>query len=1004
MFRYIKFLIFILIPVIVFFSYDSVDSFPELPGVRVALPNVPPLSFLEGDTPKGFVVDILNHISIEEQLNLIYTPLDWPDAYRAVLKGDVDIIPCIAYSEERNKELVFSKEPIATGWSAVYTSDKSDKYSNILELDGKIIGISKDDISSINFKKLCDSFKVNPVFIEYINYEEMLKGLLKNNTDAVVLNSMVGYMYKKKYGVVETPILFSPIDSLFAVKRDSGNEYLLDIIDNWVGIHKYRKDSIFYAFRDKWFGYRIGSDTIIPDWLTVTVIVLFVCTFLFIGVTLFLRNRVHTKTKALREAIYEITTNEERLKSLVTVHELNGSVDSDFLVDYALEEAVKITDSEGGYLHFVEDVGEELNLSLFAWSAHVKEICEADKTPHYPIGSAGIWADSIRLKKPIIHNDYPNNEDKKGLPEGHFPIYRHMSVPIIIGDKIVAVIGVANKKEPYTEFDARQLSLHIKSMWDVLEKKKYEETVNTNTQLINDLLDNLQVGVFMVDVPKGTPILVNKFAMNILGKGIVPNTVKETLAEVYQIYKQNTGELYPLDQQPLTRGMNGETCSVNDMVVSRSDGKEILLEVFGSPVRDSHGNIIASLTSFFDITERASLQAQIQQTQKMEAIGTLAGGIAHDFNNILASLMGYTELSLMYVDDAELVSKNLSNILKACERAKDLTQQILTFSRKDDGRMSNVSLNSIIRESLGLLRASIPRNIELKTNIDIENFVVLADPTKIQQVIMNLCTNASHAIGESAGVIEVIVKRTIIDEVESKNYYRELSSGNYIRISVSDTGNGIPKNIMNRIFDPFFTTKARGEGTGLGLSVVHGIIKSHKGDIKVYSEVGKGTTFNIYLPLVELDNEEALENFYEEPLIGNGETIVFIDDEEFILDVGSQMLKRLGYKVFSFGNPNSALKFVVNRCVGKKCDIDLFITDYAMPEMNGVEWASNVLSHIPDAAIILCTGFSEERVKARAWQSGIREVISKPFIMYELSRIIKKVLVENDRIKNGCDS
>jgi signal transduction histidine kinase len=388
-----------------------------------------------------------------------------------------------------------------------------------------------------------------------------------------------------------------------------------------------------------------------------------------------------------------------------------------------------------------------------------------------------------------------------------------------------------------------------------------------------------------------------------------------------------------------------------------------------------------------EMAERKRTETQLRQAQKMEAIGTLAGGIAHDFNNILFPIMGYTEMTLKNLPDDSRIRRNLEGVLKAATRAKDLVRQILAFSRHTDLKQKYLMIQPIIKEALKLLRATLPATIEIREDINKECGPVFASPTQIHQIMMNLCANAYHAMRETGGVLEVKLTDIRLGP-EDIPFYPAVSSGSYLKLSVSDTGHGMTKDIMEKIFDPYFTTKDTGEGTGLGLSVVHGIVRNHNGHITVYSEPGKGTVFHIYLPLfTETFITPDVMPEEEQPPGGN-EKILLIDDEEQIVDMEREMLEHLGYHVTGITKSLEALE-VFRRA---KDDFDLVITDMTMSHMTGAELSREILRIRPDIPIILCTGFSELVTEEKARKMGIREYVMKPMLRSEIAVAIRRVL------------
>ena len=383
--------------------------------------------------------------------------------------------------------------------------------------------------------------------------------------------------------------------------------------------------------------------------------------------------------------------------------------------------------------------------------------------------------------------------------------------------------------------------------------------------------------------------------------------------------------------------------------------------------------------------ERKKLQEQLLQSQKMEAIGSLAGGIAHEFNNILGTIIGNTELAINDVPESNPARECLEEIQSASLRAKDVVRQILGFARKSVFQLVSLQISPIISETLELIRASIPMTIEIRRNLSCKSDTVMADPTQISQVLMNLCINAKDAMQEKGGVLEVKLENTSIDE-KSAIRYEGLGPGNYVKMTVRDTGHGIdPKNI-DRIFDPYFTTTSLAEGPGMGLAVVHGIVKHHKGAIMVESELGKGTVFEVLFPLTEAEEEQKTEK--SEALPAGAERILFVDDEKALVKMAKRMLEMQGYQVEAKSDSVEALELFRS----KPDRFDLIITDMTMPKMTGDKLAKEILSIRPDMPIILCSGFSEKIDAEKAKELGIRKYIEKPLNMSDFVVALRKVL------------
>ncbi|MCP5051846.1 MAG: response regulator [bacterium] len=387
--------------------------------------------------------------------------------------------------------------------------------------------------------------------------------------------------------------------------------------------------------------------------------------------------------------------------------------------------------------------------------------------------------------------------------------------------------------------------------------------------------------------------------------------------------------------------------------------------------------------------EQEILVTQLEESQKMEAIGTLAGGIAHDFNNILAAIIGYSEMILDIVAPGKNESAMIQKVLKAGYRAADLTQQILTFSRPGTGERKPLQIHRVVKEALNLLLATIPTNIRIWQDLDPRCGSVMADPTQIHQVIMNLCTNSYHAMSKEGGTLGVTLHRVDFAPagVFKNSTIPDTPAEAYIRLQISDSGHGMDEETLERVFNPYFTTKKKGEGTGLGLSVVDGIIKRHNGAITVKSEPDQGTVFQVYLPCIP-QADTAPDKAPDEPLPMGNENILLVDDEAPLVEVGRMVLGKLGYRVTGVNGSLQALETFK----AQPHAFDLVVTDMAMPDMTGAQLARKMMDIKPGLPIILCTGFSEIMNEESAKQFGFRGYVMKPVQIGEIAKIIRRVM------------
>ena len=438
-------------------------------------------------------------------------------------------------------------------------------------------------------------------------------------------------------------------------------------------------------------------------------------------------------------------------------------------------------------------------------------------------------------------------------------------------------------------------------------------------------------------------------------------------------------------EKALTRALeNGEPFEDERRLLS-GKGKQFWAHIICKPAVEN-GKTTKLIGTIQDVTERIKVEEQLRQSQKMESIGNLAGGIAHDFNNILSSIIGYTELALIDIGQVSLLQEHLREVLTAGNRAKDLIKQILAFARQSHEDVKPVRVDQIVREALRLIRSATPTTIEVRQSLGSKS-LVMANSTQMLQIFMNLCTNAIHAMEGTGGLLEVELKDVVLDE-NSPDKPGGLNAGNYIMATISDTGSGIPPDIMDLIFEPYFTTKAVGEGTGMGLAMVQGIIEGYNGKIFVRNKKEKGAVFSFYLPISSsIENQEA----YSETILPKGNArILFVDDELPIARMNSQILERLGYHVTYRTSSIEARELFRS----KPYDFDLVITDMTMPNMTGEVLALELISLRPDIPIILLTGYSKTISEEKALQIGIKAFAYKPIVKADLADTVWKVLNE----------
>ncbi|WP_321493467.1 ATP-binding protein [uncultured Desulfobacter sp.] len=517
--------------------------------------------------------------------------------------------------------------------------------------------------------------------------------------------------------------------------------------------------------------------------------------------------------------------------------------------------------------------------------------------------------------------------------------------------------------------------------------KKQLERAREREENLQLLIDNLPALISYVDADLRY-VLVNRAVEKAYGKNrdqIIGRQMKSVMGP----HNYDKIESYVQD------ALSGRSGTIELILFNAANDGNRLYEVNYVPEMDTNGNVSGFYFLTIDITEkkqaeqeRLKLKDRLRQAHKMEAIGTLSGGIAHDFNNILSGMFGYSQLLETYKNDPRKVEEYNRKIFESAQRASSLIQQILSFSRQSKINRHPIKLDLILKEALNLLRSSIPSTIEIKQNLT-SRAKVLADPTQLHQVIMNLCTNAYHAMGDKGGTLTVALEEKTVSERNGVPGAHDAENG-YLRLSVSDTGQGIDDRIKDKIFDPYFTTKKVGRGTGLGLAVVAGIVKKHNGYIEFETTLGLGTTFHIYLPVIidETSGPEplqAMEQKKETPASGR---LMIVDDETSILEALEAFLTAKGYRVSIYDNGASALQMFQTA----PDQFDLIITDMTMPRMAGDKFALAALKIRADIPIIMCSGYNEHFSKADALRAGIKKYIPKPANLSNLSATIRELL------------
>lgn len=645
------------------------------------------------------------------------------------------------------------------------------------------------------------------------------------------------------------------------------------------------------------------------------------------------------------------------------------------LYSFVLEKTVALTDSRIGFFHLISD--DQKYIILTAWNSEALKRCMAIHDNHYPLAKAGNWVDCVRFKRPVVYNDFHNSPNQKGLPGGHTPVERFMSIPVVEDGKVRFIFGVGNKPEDYNSQDVAHLQLVANELFKVISRRRIEEALRASKEKYRGMVDNIQMGVALIS--PDMKILETNSRM----QEWFPGAATAHSLHCYEIFN------VPPRQAPCEKCAVRETLQdgrVHEEIIEKNgNGAPRKYRAIASPIRDAEGKIVAAIEMVEDITSQLALENQLRQAQKMEAIGQLAGGVAHDFNNILQAIQGYSQL-LMHMLPAETEQHEfITEIIRASERAAALTRQLLAFSRQQIMEPKVLDLNFIIENLLKMIGRTLGEHVELQFKAGKDMGPIYADPGQMEQIVMNLCVNARDAMPDG-GMLLIETKEVELDAAYCE-FHAETTPGTYIRLSVTDSGCGMDKETMKRIFDPFYTTKEQGKGTGLGLATVYGIVKQHKANIQIYSEIDTGTTFTIYFPRVEGQDDQRTQTAVSIPA-GGSETILLAEDDETIGRLTSRILESAGYTVLLANNGEEAME------LGKKhlLRLDMALLDVVMPKKNGKEVYAALKQMRPDLPVLFCSGYSENAIHTNfVLDSGI-SLIQKPFSTAKLLEKVRQVL------------
>lgn len=905
--------------------------------VRVGIFENKPMCYTDAEgRPAGIFVAVIQYVALQEGWQLTWIHDSFNNLRTQLQDGKIDILLSTAVSKERRKLYAYNEVDVFNNWAEIYIAPGSG-INSLLSLQNKRVATLAGGIYSTGpdgIYHLDKEFHLSCDFLAVDSYREALEAVAAGDADVAVVNRLVGAVYSEEYGVVKSGIVFAPVAVRFALdKRNLATVSRITAIDIHLNALIADSNSTYHQVISKALG-GVSPQSVIPRKVWWMIALGSLALLGLIVVALMLRWQIKRKTARLIEANSFTKQAFECVREGIIVYDLEGRFQG--------------------------------------WNPYMEEL-------------SGVMADKVIGKHSI--EVFPFLEGTEVLERLH-EVLRGEILPSL---DFPYEVSEAGKKgwasvlySPLKDSQGNLIGV-IGIIREITEQRQAATTIRENEELLRNLLESTSTVPWELDLESSDFTYMGQQVEDLLGYPADSWKDMKTWSErVHSQDRDGAVEFCTIETQKgkdhdfVYRAIHqdGSTRWIRDIVsVVKEQGKVVRLVGFLHDITDE--KLLAM--------ERDDLESRLQQAQKMEAIGTLAGGIAHDFNNILGAVLGYAELAQEATEKGSVISGDLDKVIESGNRAKDLVKQILAFSRQGSAERIVLQPVLLIREVLKMLRPSLPSTIEIRQRMSSETGLIYADPTQIHQIVMNLCTNAFHAMEKAGGRLEIAVKDV---ELGSDDLVHEpdVSPGKFVQISVADTGPGIDATVIQRVFDPYFTTKEMGKGTGMGLAIVHGIVKSYGGFVSLHCEPAEGTVFHVHLPVVKQDERIAVAEENGTPV--GCERILFVDDEQLLAEMGRDMLERLGYHVTMRTSSLGALETFQNQ----PGEFDLIVTDQTMPGMTGVDLARRMMQIRPDIPVILCTGYSAIITEEQAKSMGIREFVFKPVAQKDLACLVRKVL------------
>ncbi|NOX33444.1 MAG: transporter substrate-binding domain-containing protein [Deltaproteobacteria bacterium] len=971
----------------------------------------PPFSMVKDDgTADGFSVDLLKAVTRAAGLDINFIVGPWNEIKHALINGRLDVLPLVSYSEERDKVLDFTA-PYLQMHGTIFVRKGEKSIHSEADLKGREVLVMRGDTAHEYAvkKKLSDHLVLTDSF------EQAMTLLSKGLHDAVIIQQVVGYQLIKKLNItnlVEISSLresnlkpeggpLSGFEQKFCIAVKEGNKDLLANLNEGLAI--VIANGVYDKLYNKWFSPILPPPPVNLARLVKSILSILLPVLVLMGIAgiWYLRREVAGKTKYLRAEIKERKKAKKALKE--SEEKFKGLFEKAPLSYQSLDEKANFMEVNETWLETLgykrnEVIGKNFSDFLLPeWKDSFSDNFSRLKSTGEILGVELEMVKKDGSTILVSFHGKSGNDQKSNIKRAHCvfhditsqrvaQVFQNMELRL---HKALAAISKELLSESYdikavskvTLKYARQLTGSEHGFVSSIDKNTLENKGHTLTHMFGEQckLQNKNV-VF--------PIRHDGKYNALWGHAL--NMKKSFFSNKPESHPESKG--LPQGHIPLENFMAvpvimGE--SLIGLIALANSGRDYTDQDLRSVQRMSEIFALAIHRQEYEI-KRIGLEQNLRQLQKIEAIGALAGGIAHDFNNILFPIVGFAEMLKEDLPKESGLRENVNEILAGAKRAKSLVQQILTFSRQAEQDIKPLKPHLIIKEVAKLIRSTIPTSIKIKKFIDPETRAILADPTQIHQIAMNLITNAYHAMQESGGVLTIRLQN--IEGREIPRQGLNLGDGPHVLLSVKDTGSGMDKSILGKIFDPYFTTKPKGKGTGLGLSVIHGIVANYGGEINVNSSLGQGSKFDVYIPAIR-ENMVSKQHHGTENIPTGNERILLVDDEKQVLQIEQIILERLGYHVEFKNSSIDALEIIKNN----PGSWDLIISDMTMPDMTGDKLAKKIMDIEPQLPVIICTGFSERVSLENIKSIGVKALLMKPIVRSELATTVRSVLDEAER-------